>query len=424
MGLGLFTRAERRNKSIFDQPQSLIGQAELLDAFQSAVENTPLAPLAASAPRDDGADGFIFYLHPAEEPVFLELDGEHVILSAKTSSAGPGYHAFLISVLDDLEARLGLSWQWNEDGSDDEYVDETGYVNSRDFVELQHEMAAFVQGLFSFLTKEIQAKGGSNFRVSMPAEFDVENDDDETLTPLGPLSNEEIAKGDEVSEDVLQMTARSYFPWWEEGFGASFYRGLALNALWMLISWSSPADEDERDRMRQVLDWCEKAATLGANPPLPASAAEELHRLSVSQEPPRLPAKAGVGYRRRFIRRQLTGYWSISVPGALNELVGNGGETVTFWNSELEVRGSSLVADYEDDMSSPTHPGESELTRRTDYTPEESGEGYVLNSVAKQISDDNRLNVGIVTIWMTDESLRPVAEQIAASIELQTPHSE
>ena len=67
----------------------------------------------------------------------------YALVSAKTSSAGPGYHAFFISCLDQIEKRLGLAWNWSEDERvGGEPTDETCHALSRDFSALQSDMAA------------------------------------------------------------------------------------------------------------------------------------------------------------------------------------------------------------------------------------------------------------------------------------------
>ena len=51
-----------------------------------------------------------------------------------------------------------------------------------------------------------------------------------------------------ASGEALEDAARSYFLWWDQGFGASFYRGLALYLLWTDATWAAPQSEEMRDK--------------------------------------------------------------------------------------------------------------------------------------------------------------------------------
>src|SRR5215831_14681585 len=382
MGLGLSARAHLRKRSIFDSTASRIGQDELLAAFRECMQGTPLELLASSVPLDDGANGFCFTIHPAEEPVYVELRDEYAVVSAKTSSAGPGYHAFLISCLDQIEKRLGLAWNWSEDERvGGETTDETSYALTRDFPALQADMAAFLKSLFSMIAQRARSEGMSKLHISMPLGIEIECAEDEILTQLGPLTFADMQAIAESDGEALERAARAYYPWWCAGFGAAFYRGLALNAMWMSVSWSAPINDEERQAIDRVLGWCDGADRLGAEPTLPAKEIRDLRRLANSREPCRLPAEEGIGYRRRFIRRALTGVWFLSVPGSLRELLEDDGKTVVFWNDELTVRASSLIATRKAEAQQQIE--DDTVKRRIEFMPDQSGKGYLHRAIVE-----------------------------------------
>jgi hypothetical protein len=414
MGLGLSVRALLRKRSIFDSAAACVGREELFAAFRACMRGTPLELLASSVALDDGVDGFCFTIHPAEEPVYVELRDEYAAVSAKTSSAGPGYHAFLTSCLDQIEKRLGIAWNWSGDervGA--EPTDETSYALTRDFPALQADMAAFFKSLFSMIAQRARSEGMSKLQISMPLGFGIEGAEDEVLTQLGPIAFADMQTIAQADGEALERAARSYYPWWNAGFGADFYRGLALNAMWMSVSWSAPVNEEEREAIDRVLAWCDAADRLGAQPTLLAKEMSELRRLAASRESSRLPAEEGIGYRRRFIRRPLTGAWCLSVPGSLRELVEDDGRTVVFWNDELTVRGSSLIAD----KSEAWQQKDDTVKPHTEFTPDQSGKGYLHRAVVETSGNDKARHVGIVTVWMEREELRPIAERITRSLE-------
>jgi hypothetical protein len=134
MGLGLQTTASLRRKKAFGFLAAIVPPKEVADAIQGCARGTPLEPLTSLAELGDGS-GYAVTLHPAAEALYLEADGETVTASAKTSNVGPGYHAFLVFVLDSVQASLGLKWEWAEED------DETGFARHGDFARLQAEMA-------------------------------------------------------------------------------------------------------------------------------------------------------------------------------------------------------------------------------------------------------------------------------------------
>ena len=86
-------------------------------------------------------------LHPADEEVRLSVEGDQVLLSARTNGGGPGYHAFLVRLMDEAATALGLQWT---SGPDD--LDETGYFGDRDFRRAPGEMAAWLRGVAGTMT--------------------------------------------------------------------------------------------------------------------------------------------------------------------------------------------------------------------------------------------------------------------------------
>jgi len=86
-------------------------------------------------------------LHPAEEDVrFFVDDHDYLICSARTSSAGPGYHAFLVELLEMIQGPAKISWIWDDE--EKEFMDETTYFSKRDFNTLQMEMVVILYTLF------------------------------------------------------------------------------------------------------------------------------------------------------------------------------------------------------------------------------------------------------------------------------------
>jgi len=63
-------------------------------------------------------------LHPCEETVIFEYVNNDLICSAKTNSVGPGYHAYLVELIEKIAIDLGIPWSWNLEEGEEYYLDE------------------------------------------------------------------------------------------------------------------------------------------------------------------------------------------------------------------------------------------------------------------------------------------------------------
>lgn len=89
--------------------------------------------LVRAVPRtnSEGQEALFLRLHPAAEDVELCLpDAGRVMLSAKTSNVGPGYHIYLCDAARRLANRAGIAWvpPDEEKGTGDE----TGFFEGGD----------------------------------------------------------------------------------------------------------------------------------------------------------------------------------------------------------------------------------------------------------------------------------------------------
>ena len=227
-------------------------------------------------------------LHPAASPVRIAVlpDGD-LEVTGETASIGPGYHAHVLAslapVLDELE------YVWIEPAGDVQ------------------------RATLDWLASELRA--GAT-RIGMPAErtFVV---DAPILTALGP-------RDAAWREAVLADPARGAdaFAWWDSGPGTD-ERSRALLALWHDVPWREPLDDVERKLMGQVD--VDLSAAHRANPelPLPWGAWAELLELVGSPERERIarlraraaPGEPPVGYRRYPMEIELSGGWTIVLPG-------------------------------------------------------------------------------------------------------------
>jgi hypothetical protein len=247
-------------------------------------------------------------LHPSAEDVEIVDEGSGTILvSAKTSTTGPGYHAYLCELMDALGDACGVSWQ----PPDDEAFDETGYFHARDMGALENEFLSWLGGLAERLL-EGASEGETGFIVSMgmAVRFDC---DAFLTTPLGPRSIEwarGVAKSPRLGLDV--------FPWWDSARGARYALGRALSHMWVDVPWRSPVDDSERDLLARIDALLATARREEPGLELPLTEWAEIRRDLGLASDGKLPAASSgrVGYRRREVWNALTGGWSLRAPGA------------------------------------------------------------------------------------------------------------
>lgn len=426
MGLGFYTKASLvlGKAGLFSRVRTLTID-DVRAACAAYTEGTPLAGLTSFGELWNRAPGFSIALHPAEEAVDFRFEGDEVIVSAKTSSAGPGYHVFAIGLLEHLTKRLQLAWKFGEGD------DETNYIQHRDFARLQSCFAEFMGQLFR-ICLEREDGGSDRMQLAMPLDYGVRLPDSEypggALTQLGPLSRDELDRGGNGTEQDRLELAKRYFSWWEQGFGADFFSKLALNDMWMWQPWTTPSDDVERRQMNRVLGWIDSAKSKDPLYSLPDIAIAELRKLARSTGEPILAQRGPVGYRRHPFSRQLTGHWSVTVPGCLRELPSDDVGTVAYGVSNFEVYGSSFTLVLNADAQSEIGETEGEalfdqntLRGTMELRTPENNDGTSLTAIANVPSDGKTKQRGMVTVWFAETSLQPLAESVARSLRYSPP---
>jgi hypothetical protein len=231
-------------------------------------------------------------LHPGAEEVELSLiDPEHLVVSASTSAAGPGYHIFLVSLLKDFAHDFQTSWQ-RSDGESREYDDETGYFFTGDCT-------------------------GVNLSMSPQTHFESE---ELAITPLGPRNREWMYQ---TSQDGA--SGKDFFAWWAPGLNAEYYLGRALTLMWRTVRWRPPVSDAEEAVLKTVASSLAQAYKLDPTLAYPWNEWRQILELLDAAPPERdfvLAHATGnptIGYRRGKVTVTLTGGWRIRMPGSFSE---------------------------------------------------------------------------------------------------------
>ena len=288
-------------------------------------------------------------LHPAAEDLeFFLDDGDWLICSAKTSTCGPGYHAYLIGILDQLSQQLSLSWSPVEF---DDIGDETEYFQNRSFEALQWQMLVWLRAVAS----NIGQYEDTTFSLNMPLSFGsiIDSNPGNCVTPLGYFTRQWLARIAQ-DENELRRVGGDFFPWWNQPCDALFWKRLALVNAWCNLPWTVPQNEDQADSYRMTLIAFDQARELSPELLLPEDEITELEQLLASQcnDPPRSSPRR-IGYRRHLMRRSLPGGWLIELPGYYETFDEDEGSITVYWFADRTVRGSSFSIGKEGSQSPP-----------------------------------------------------------------------
>src|SRR5579859_1467889 len=147
-------------------------------------------------------------LHPAAEDLEISLiDPTHLLVSANTTTVGPGYHIFVTSLLKDWAREFNASWEESE-GSSEDYGDETGYFFTGNAKHLYDEMSWWLKAVANiFFDGSLDADAvGISLCMPMNPHFETEQP---ALTALGPRDREWLY---ETAQDGSR--GKDFFAWW------------------------------------------------------------------------------------------------------------------------------------------------------------------------------------------------------------------
>jgi hypothetical protein len=275
-------------------------------------------------------------VHPCGEDVELSVENSgHLAVTSRTSSLGPGYHTYLCQLLHRFGRHFHVAW--------DEGGDDTGYFATRDPGAVRAEMLRWLAALARVVAEKALPREAEVRMVSMPMGYTYP-DAGCVVTPLGPRSLDWFrAVAAESRRGV------DFFPWWEEGVSAAFFRGRALTRMWQDVRWRLPITDDEAELLMDVHLDLERAFSRDPQLPLPWLAwqeiagylkdyfgylefvegedLEEVIHAHAAEE----PASPPIGYRRGRVQVALTGGWTLTIPGELAEEWEQGGQTWSAW---------------------------------------------------------------------------------------------
>ena len=352
--------------------------------------------------------------HPAEGGLELELLQDGCIrASANTTLVGPGYHAYLISLLDVLSQELNITWNFAEG------ADETGFAETRDCDALENEMLVWLRSICR-VCLDASNQGGDACAISMPIDAPRPTHRVAAYSVMGTWSREQFAGAIE-SPQALRALAGQFFPWWSRNMDAAFWLGMAQVVAWTDFPWVTPRDQHERATGEFALRCIERARALDASREPPEGFAE-LRALLDGAVPVKSPRSQGIGHRRGANRFKLFGGWTVELPGHFVARVLNDSNNLQLDDGNRAVYGSSLRVDGENGVA----PSAETLLRSAgDTTPDLKWEdGHLRGEARWQEEGDCRhllaaiaFDRSLLLLTITDNASAPRAwsENVARS---------
>jgi hypothetical protein len=306
------------------------GAEDWLEGVVSWIERHAGEPLERVRLGRDGEENpaVLASLHPGAEDVEIAVpEPGRVVVSAKTSTVGPGYHAFLCDLLHRLGDAMDIFWDEPGPG------DESGYFHSGDWRGLEKEFLGWLRGVVTVIADGLE-DDYQWLMISMAIGHHYHHHGP-LVTPMGPRDLRWLGA---VAEDPRRGI--DLFSWWPAGTGAPFHLGRALTRMWRDVRWREPTNDDEGRLLMDVhldlarafrldpsldypwREWRELMGYIEAHfGYLETDGGEvdleaEVGRRAAAIDPAASPL---IGYRRRPVRVDLTDGWSIEIPGEMAE---------------------------------------------------------------------------------------------------------
>lgn len=285
--------------------------------------------------------------HYCEEWLDFERGDGVIVLSGRTSTCGPGYHAFMIDVIDQLKKTYKLEF-----AEDDENLDETDYFSHRNFPDLQQQHANWLKAVASGVLGNAR-DGADNQMISLPIDAIVPiGSAGKILTPRGPIELKVLKQIEVASNPVLLDLAAGWFPWWDRSPSALDWVRTAKTLMWVDVPWHVPAGENETHLVSAAVKCCKLAKSADPAVDLPANEVRELEFFLTNGSPNSTrPSPEGIGYRRGQCTRYVGSGWSCEVPGYWYEFQDDDNWGLTFGGQEMWV--SSYTVERNTDVDKP-----------------------------------------------------------------------
>ena len=281
-------------------------------------------------------------LVPFETPGTCFIRDGVITLFAPTAGGGPGYHAYVSELADEIAKALGLTW---ETPAPDRYAPihyvDYGFFESRDRSVLVQGMCEHLQTIAHQLL-DIKDHDRQTARLGLPDSL-VPKGGAFAASCLGEWPRSWFERIADATDGRLRSLAAPFFPWWDDGLSAENLRSFGLALCWTKVRWVEPKSPQETALYQLILECFERAKTLAPNLELPRDEAIEIYRLLNGQGVVDEPSPHGLGFLRRTVSQPLSGGWMLDLEGYFENVSDVGREESVFRFGDRTVTASATL---------------------------------------------------------------------------------
>lgn len=280
-----------------------------------------VSPKFAHADLDSKSSQLTLWLdlHPGADYIEISIDKTGFIcITSCTAATGPGYHAYLCDLINDLGQDLKISWIVGKQ------TDVTSYFQTRDNASLdKYFMSWFKRLTNEILTLRPTASGNT---LCMPKSFTYPDWTDYVLSQLGPRHKAWV-------EAIHEFDSIDICPWWNKGFTAEYYLGRALCLMWNKVCWRDPILDEETELLKEISQLLEQAYKLDPTLRLPWNEWAEIlgflrvENAFVQSQIVQHMGRVPIGYRRGRMTVHFPSGWQATIPGSFCHDEDNQGTT-------------------------------------------------------------------------------------------------
>jgi hypothetical protein len=315
----------------------------MIESVRRAIDLKVTDPLHRRLMLCEENDGKLtLQLHPSAEDIEISQNDGGIFISAKTSTAGPGYHAMLADLLDQIasHAKIALSWEDRGEGG----ADETGYHEHRDMKLLHDETMRWLKSISHHLVEA--GEDSSNFLVNMPI-GDRAICDAFALAPMGEFTRDWFLSVCKEDETEIAAMAKGFFAAWHGPDSAEYWANIGRYLMLWDMDWTVPINDTERALYETMLACYDRARQLDPAVTIPEDEILEARELLEGGDPAIPPRTVGAGYRRGMMERLLNVGWSAKIPGYFRRVQETDGDKQQnyFWFGDREIHYTVLSFD-------------------------------------------------------------------------------
>lgn len=233
----------------FDNRRVIPNQDRLFKAIVSSLNEVNINPLIMISEFSIIEDGntLIYSFHPSADPIYFEFKTDTLFVTISTGSFGPGYHKFIIGVLDRIARRLDIEFK-----EDAVYKDPSGYFKSRDFEYLKK---FFIKSLSEYSQMLINShdEGYKNFLISTPYDYPIIEKEYFALSSLGYWGKNWFTDFIDADEEDRLLLASEFFIWDNDEMNAKFWFKTCISMIWLYYPFREIIDNKERTIYKKIL---------------------------------------------------------------------------------------------------------------------------------------------------------------------------